>query len=184
MSPAQIYFLGIGSNIDPAVNFKLAIQHLQKEFDHLVLWPVVQTLPVDFVSQNLFYNTLIVIQSDWPQHKLKAWCNQLEVMAGRDRGHPLSAQRDRPLDIDILAQQNQLNLAVLQQFTEPYVQDVVRSEWSSALISLQVSGHVLGKRPTAIYTDHASGHIMVIEDSVDRLLQSFKTTLHCEQSLS
>lgn len=186
MSTPYIYFLGLGSNIEPALNISRTINRLQQQFDHLLLWPVVETAPVGLNSQHPFYNTLVVIKSDWSPLTLKAWCNHLETEAGRDRQDPLCSQKDRPLDIDILAQQSQLSLSIVEQFTEPYVREVVLAEHRDLHKNktLQVANYRLGKRPATVYTDYTSGHVVVIEDSIDSLFQRFEAPFNRQQSIS
>lgn len=190
MSGRYAYFLGFGSNIRPRHHFSTAISRLQAEFGRIIVWPVVETDPVAIDSDKRFCNTLVVVRSDWAPERLKAWTNALEVECGRNRADPLSGQKDRPLDIDIMAQQSKLDLSIVSQFNEPYIQTVLSAATDSASAALlirctiHVAGHTLGHRPATIYTDHASGHIVVIENSVDSLFQSFEAPLHSEECLS
>ena len=188
MSEPYAYFLGLGSNLQPQHHVSTALKNLHAEFGRLVVWPVVETQPVDMHSEKVFYNSLVILLSPWPAKQLKAWTNALEISCGRDRLDPLRRQKDRALDIDILAQQREFDLAIVEQFHEPYIQSVLRAAGSSierAHLTCQritLAGQALGQRPAAIDTDHTGGHIVIIEDSVDRLCQSFETTLNREQS--
>lgn len=190
MPGAYGYFLGLGSNIEPLHHFSIAISRLQAEFGRLIVWPVVETDPVAIDSEKRFCNTLLVLRTDWHAEQLKAWTNALEIECGRDRTDPLSGQKDRPLDIDILAQQSQLDLSIVNQFSEPYIQTVLCAATLPVLpgqprrCEITVAGHRLGHRPAAIDTDHARGHVVVVEDSVDSLFQSFEAPLHSEECLS
>lgn len=183
MESAQLYYLGLGSNINPALHLAQAIENLQQKFGLVVLWPVIQTKPEQITTSRSFLNTLIVIRTDLNQTTLKNYCNTLELAAGRDRSDPNRSQKDRPLDIDILAQQSTPDSAILQQLTEPYMQAVITSAGSGMLSSattISLFGQRLGQRPAAIDTDDTGSHIVVIDDSVDSLLQRFETALFSE----
>lgn len=184
MSTLYTYYLGLGSNLQPAHHLSIAISRLQAEFAQLLLWPVVKTQPVDITTKHEFFNTLVVLRSERPPEALKAWTNRLEEACGRDRADPDSSNKDRPLDIDILAQQSELDLDILKQFKEPYIQAVIQAAnepASTTTCAIEVAGYQLGQRAATINADHASGHIVVIEDCVDSLLQRFKASLHREQ---
>ncbi|RUO33058.1 2-amino-4-hydroxy-6-hydroxymethyldihydropteridine diphosphokinase [Aliidiomarina soli] len=189
MTAGYYYFLGLGSNLQPTPNLQTALHKLQAQFAQIILWPIIETEPVSIESQRRFLNTLVVIESNWTPEQLKAWCNELEESLGRNRNDPLSSIKDRPLDIDILAQQSQLNPSVLKCFTEPYVRQVLASaersaeSLSSTTHPVSLWGHQLGQRAATVYTNHAGGHVMVVEDSVDRLFQCFESTFDREQSL-
>lgn len=182
------YYLSLGSNIHPAQHLSTALHQLQAKFGHIMVWPVVCTAPVDILTQHEFYNTLVVIHSEWPPEQLKAWTNELEITCGRDRSDPMSSKKDRPLDVDVLAQQGQFDLAILAQFKEPYIQAVIRAGNQPNNIAgcqqIEFHGRQLGHCTAAINTHHTSGHIMVIEDSIDSLFQRFKAPFHRQQGLS
>ncbi|RUO28887.1 2-amino-4-hydroxy-6-hydroxymethyldihydropteridine diphosphokinase [Aliidiomarina sedimenti] len=188
MTARYCYFLGLGSNLQPTSNLQTALHKLQAQFAQIILWPIIETEPVSIESQRIFLNTLVVVRSNWTPEQLKSWCNELEESLGRNRKDPLSSIKDRPLDIDILAQQSQLNLSVLECFTEPYVRQVIASaeratDQSPTTHPVSLWGHQLGQRAATVYPNHAGGHIMVVEDSVDRLFQCFEAPLDREQSL-
>lgn len=190
MSEPYAYFLGLGSNLQPQQHFSTALRKLQANFGRLVVWPVVETPPVAMHSEKVFYNSLVILLSAWPAQQLKTWTNALEISCGRDRLDPLRKQKDRTLDIDILAQQREFDLSIVEQFDEPYIQSVLqaagpragRAHFTCHRISL--AGQTLGQRPAAIDTDHTGRHIVIVENSVDRLCQRFETTLNREQSFS
>lgn len=197
MSTRSLYYLGLGSNIEPAINLTHAIETLHRQFGCLIVWPVVQTQPDAIKTRHLFLNSLVVLQSDWSQQRLKDYCNTLEQHAGRDRNDPARSLKDRPLDIDILATQHEIDLDVLHQFGEPYMQAVINSATPDLTpsdsarnrvnfthtphaVTLTIFGHPLGQRTAAIDTDHTGGHVVIIEDSVNRLLQRFETPFFSE----
>lgn len=191
MNATYVYYLGLGSNLEPATHFSTALCKLQAKFGKLLVWPVITTPPVDIDTTHTFFNTLVVLQSSLLPEDLKHWTNALEIQCGRDRSDPLSSHKDRPLDIDILAQQSQLDLSILEQFKEPYIRAVIAAGRQTELESVGptdrheiiVQGQRLGQRTATIDSDHTGGHVMVVEDSVDSLLQSFKAAFYREQSL-
>ena len=184
-----MYFLGLGSNIEPERHFSTAISRLQAEFGRLLVWPIVETDPFDIPTERAFYNTLVVLLSAWPPATMKSWTNALEVSCGRNRRDPLCSQKDRPLDIDILAQQSKPQLSIVAQFREPYMQSVLQAATALPVLtagrchSIEIAGQPLGQRAATVDTDHAGGHIVIVEDSVDSLFQSFKAALHSEECL-
>lgn len=189
MNGRYTYFLGLGSNIDPQRHFSTAVSRLQAEFGRLLVWPIVETDPVDIATERAFFNTLIVLASEWPPETLKAWTNALEVSCGRNRHDPLSSKKDRPLDIDILAQQSKPQLNIVAQFKEPYMQSVLQAASTLPALSrarchnIEIAGQSLGQRAATVDTDHTGGHIVIVEDSVDRLFQSFEAPLYSEECL-
>ena len=188
MAVAYVYYLGLGSNIKPALHFSTALGKIQAKFGGLMVWPVITTSPVGIETPHAFCNTLVVVRSSCSPRELKRWTNAIEEECGRDRSDPSSPDKDRPLDIDILAQQSQLDLSILKQFKEPYIQAVVGAgkthptpdnlglSWSLRHV-LMVNGHPLTQCPATINAKHTAGHIMVIENGVDSLLQRTEPAL-------
>lgn len=177
MTLTYAYYLALGSNLEPAVHFSTALDKLQAKFGRLLVWPTVTTPPVAMNTPHAFVNTLVVLHSDWSPSQLKRWTNALEVHCGRDRSDPLRAHKDRPLDIDILAQQSQFDLQILDQFTEPYVRAVI------AAGNPQPLAQDLSQGSATIHTQHTGGHVMIVEERVDSHLQSIKPALNREQCL-
>lgn len=173
MTRPFVYYLGLGSNLQPALHFSTALDKLQAQFGTLLVWPAITTPPVAINTPHAFVNTLVVLHSDWSPTQLKCWTNALEERCGRDRSDPQRAHKDRPLDIDILAQQSQLDLQILDQFSEPYIRAVIAAGGAQPL----------SQRPTTIDTQYTAGHVMVVEDRENSLLQRHKPTLYGEQCL-
>lgn len=182
MNHPQYYYLALGSNLSPAGNIAHGVRLLQAEFDQLVVWPVVETPPTAMNTNKQFYNTLVLVHTSLTPEALKRFCNQLEVQLGRDRNDPLSSFKDRPLDIDIMACQARLDPAITGHFDEPYVRAVVQAgvRPNGECRSITLGRHRLGETASTIYTDHATRHVMVIEDGIDRLLKRFEATFHGE----
>lgn len=93
----------MGANIAPEKNFALAKDRLvqlgQTQFSSAHY-----TQPVAINTDLEFLNALFVIESPLAAEQLKAKFNAIEEALGRDRSDPLSSEKDRPMDIDILAE--------------------------------------------------------------------------------
>jgi 2-amino-4-hydroxy-6-hydroxymethyldihydropteridine diphosphokinase len=101
---AHRYLIGIGSNIDPASNVARGLIALGELGSNLIASRVVETEPVGMVSQHDFHNLVVYLETDLDPVALKERFNQIETAFGRDRSDPLSPVKDRPLDLDILAE--------------------------------------------------------------------------------
>lgn len=101
---AHRYLIGIGSNIDPATHVAQAMIALGELGRNLKASRVVVTEPVGMVSEHQFHNLVVYLETDLPPVALKERFNQIETAFGRDRTDPLSPVKDRPLDLDILAE--------------------------------------------------------------------------------
>jgi len=224
------FFVSLGSNIKPEHHIAEALETLADRFSPLISFPVVHTPPCDIESENEFLNGLVLFYSDLTEEQIKEQFNALEERSGRDRSDPARSEKDRTLDLDILAVQDTLDLSVCNTFDEPYTQQCVRAaellegkappcarvsrnavhclQVDSSLedegeddkgeghalrkaspcgatpsgdlpcATISIAGNLLGHRPAAIYRDHTRGDILVVEDTVDSLLQRFKTTFH------
>ncbi len=160
-----------------------AIRQLAQRFGPLLLLPVVRTTPTNMVSKNDFLNSLMIIHSNSTAEHLKATFNTMEEAAGRDRSDPARGQKDRPLDIDIIAQNQQVSLAPFYASKEPYcLASLTALEQPNACIdrvTLSFNGSYLtSHRAATIDTDHSSGHILVVEDTINSLLQRLETAFN------
>lgn len=99
----MFYLCSIGSNLNPAQHVSQAVAELLERFGHLRLSSVIQTKPVGMHSRHDFLNCLFIVESELSPAQLKAEFVTMELAHGRDRNHPLCKVADRPLDIDILA---------------------------------------------------------------------------------
>lgn len=182
---SRYYYVSLGSNIEPEKHFADAFAQLSARFGTLLVMPVVKTSPCAIDTANDFLNTLVVFASTLSTHELKAWFNQLETQHGRDRNDPMRSAKDRTLDLDILASQEHLDFSTTATFEEPYTQACVDALiHPQATQEIVLQGQRLGHRASAIDTDHRSGHIFVIEDTLDRLLERLEPAFNREQGLA
>lgn len=182
----MIYYLSLGSNINPEQHISSALEQLCKQFHAAIVFPVLRTQPCAIHSQHSFLNTIAIVVSDWSAAALKTWLNQLEEQHGRDRNDPLRSEKDRTLDIDILTAQSDFRWLSADQFDEPYIRAsfMALQQADNNTVALKLGEQSLGHQAATIHTHDSSGHVLVVEDSLDGLLQCFETALHRQQSLA
>src|SRR5690554_4523251 len=99
----RIFLCSMGANIAPEVNFAKARAQLNG-FGQAYYSRAIYTRPVAMQSDFEFLNALFLFETELDAHQLKQRFNAIEIALGRDREHPQSATRDRPMDIDILGE--------------------------------------------------------------------------------
>ncbi|QOY62497.1 2-amino-4-hydroxy-6-hydroxymethyldihydropteridine diphosphokinase [Lysobacter sp. H21R4] len=92
-------YLSLGSNLEPVLHLRRAVQELRERFGDIVLSPVYRTRAVGFEG-NDFLNAAAVIQTDLDPVALHDWLHALEDAHLRDRSGPRFG--DRTLDVDIV----------------------------------------------------------------------------------
>ena len=95
---ASIY-LGLGSNLEPCKNLKLALFELQHRFGESAASYIYKNAPVGFVGAD-FMNLVVQIESEVSAQDI---CKEIELihnLSGRQRGS--NKWGSRPLDIDLL----------------------------------------------------------------------------------
>ena len=95
------YFVGLGSNVEPARNVPNALEHLLRTFGSLNVSRIIQTSPVGRMTAP-FINLVAFFKSELEGHQLKDLLCRVETEFGRDRADPDRAHKDRSLDLDIL----------------------------------------------------------------------------------
>jgi 2-amino-4-hydroxy-6-hydroxymethyldihydropteridine diphosphokinase len=95
--------LSLGSNMDPAVNIRMALRHLQRHYGRLLVSPVYESEAVGFSGDN-FLNLVVAMQVDCSLPQLAGALKALEQQQGRDRSGGSFAART--LDVDILTFDN------------------------------------------------------------------------------
>lgn len=91
--------IGLGSNIDPETNIRLARELLQKEFCVLRESRFVQTAPIGYVDQEDFINGAILLETELPLEELEARLKELENQLGRQRSTIKHGPRTIDLDV-------------------------------------------------------------------------------------
>jgi len=92
-------FLGLGSNVDPQRNLRLAVRELRRQYGSLDLSNVYQNSPVGFEGSD-FLNLVVSLKSDESPVDMHAQIESIHDIAGRERRN--SKFISRPLDIDLL----------------------------------------------------------------------------------
>ena len=92
-------YLGIGSNMDAAVNLRRAVQSLRERFGEVALSPVYRSAALGFDGDD-FLNLVLRLQTNLPVAELLDYLQLLQQRAGRVREK--CKYVSRPLDIDLL----------------------------------------------------------------------------------
>jgi len=95
--------LSIGSNINPAVNLRQAINSLRSQFGKIVTSSVYESEAVGFDGDN-FLNLVVLISVDYELDELARILKSMEDQQGRDRN--VEKFSGRALDIDVLTYDN------------------------------------------------------------------------------
>ncbi|MBY6062767.1 2-amino-4-hydroxy-6-hydroxymethyldihydropteridine diphosphokinase [Pseudidiomarina sediminum] len=122
---AQQFLCSMGANLAPEKNFALARQQLDA-LGTVTYSLADYTQPVAIETDHEFLNALFVIATDLDAIALKQQFNRIEEQLGRDRSDPLSSQKDRPMDIDILANILQEPWPELPDYLTPMANDIRR----------------------------------------------------------
>ncbi|MBI1912165.1 MAG: 2-amino-4-hydroxy-6-hydroxymethyldihydropteridine diphosphokinase [Deltaproteobacteria bacterium] len=94
-------FISIGSNINPAENFKKAIRAISQKTDLKNISTVYETEPEGKQDQPVFYNSVIEIDSQSSPCDLKEMLRSIEAELGRKRNGDKYAPRTIDLDLII-----------------------------------------------------------------------------------
>lgn len=96
---AATAFAGIGSNLEPERNLRLAVAELRKRFGELELSPVYRSRAVGFDGPD-FLNLVAAFRSTLEPVALVREFDEIHGLAGREReANPFTS---RPIDIDLL----------------------------------------------------------------------------------
>jgi 2-amino-4-hydroxy-6-hydroxymethyldihydropteridine diphosphokinase len=94
-----VVFLGLGSNIDPEINLRLAIAELRKRFGEVKTSPVYSSAAHGFDGPE-FLNLVARIETVVEPAALHSELEDIHALAGRQRG--CEKYLSRRLDIDLL----------------------------------------------------------------------------------
>ena len=164
------YFLGVGSNVEPARNIALALEALVQRYGSLHSSAIHLTEPVAVQGDRLFRNLVVFLPVTEPATQLKAFFNELETRLGRDRSHPQRKHIARPVDLDILRffpGQAPQGLAATDLATEPYFLVAIPAllhylglaaapaPGANATETLRLADQEVGSRPFSLHTTSA-----------------------------
>jgi 2-amino-4-hydroxy-6-hydroxymethyldihydropteridine diphosphokinase len=121
------YLVGLGSNLEPELNITKAYQEIALQVSILDHSPVLINPPCGTSFQFTFHNQILLIQSEHSSAHLKALFEHIEISMGREPKSPERRLRDRPIDIDILAQSTSAESILSTPFIETYNQAIMHS---------------------------------------------------------
>ena len=121
------YLVGLGSNLEPEFNITKAHQEIALQVSILDHSPVLINPPCGTSFQFTFHNQILLIQSEHSSAHLKALFERIEISMGREPKSPERRLKDRPIDIDILAQSDSMEEILSISFTETYNQAIMHS---------------------------------------------------------
>jgi 2-amino-4-hydroxy-6-hydroxymethyldihydropteridine diphosphokinase len=163
------YLLGLGSNLSPERHIPEAMVRLLTLTPTLWASASLTTTPCGMMSHQSFINTAVVIISPLAACDLKSALNQIEVAMGRDRNHPLSHRRDRPIDIDILSvadiQRDLQPPITIEPYLAPQIGQILatlhhRPQPLTHCTPLQLDHYTLGCQPIALHRGDGGGYTL------------------------
>lgn len=117
------YLCSMGANIAPEKNFERAQQSVA-QLGSVHFSSARYTQPVAIVTEHDFLNALFIIECELNAEQLKERFNSIEEQLGRDRSDPLSSEKDRPMDIDILGELSAENARQAWQEVPSYLAEI------------------------------------------------------------
>jgi 2-amino-4-hydroxy-6-hydroxymethyldihydropteridine diphosphokinase len=117
---ANWFLCSMGANLQPEFNFAKARSALIS-LGEAYYSRAIYTKPVAMQSSHDFLNALFILRTELDPVSLKQQFNAIEQQLGRDRSDPLSAIKDRPMDIDIIGQLNASQAAAVWQQVPDYL---------------------------------------------------------------
>jgi 2-amino-4-hydroxy-6-hydroxymethyldihydropteridine diphosphokinase len=117
---ANWFLCSMGANLQPEFNFakaRSALINLGEAYYSRAIY----TKPVAMQSAHDFLNALFILHTELDAASLKQQFNAIEQQLGRDRSDPLSAIKDRPMDIDIIGQLTADHSAAVWQQVPDYL---------------------------------------------------------------
>ncbi|MGQ4275635.1 2-amino-4-hydroxy-6-hydroxymethyldihydropteridine diphosphokinase [Pseudidiomarina sp. E22-M8] len=122
----HVFLCSMGANLAPEANFSHA-KALIVGLGQATYSAACYTQPVAIDTEHDFLNALFIIKTQLNAEQLKAEFNAIEEALGRDRSDPLSSEKDRPMDIDILGELSQHEADAAWQQVPDYLQDMCAS---------------------------------------------------------
>lgn len=99
----MIFFLSLGSNIDPEKNIPACLDLLKKNFRIRKISSIYETEPAGPAGNQKFWNLALSLESDLAREVLTANLRRIEETLGRKR-NPADKFAPRTIDIDLLPQ--------------------------------------------------------------------------------
>lgn len=100
---SPVFFISIGSNIEPETYIPKCLRLLQKQFPGILFSSIYETAPVGTSHQKKFWNLAASFSSSTAENKIREGLKQIENLLGRTRD-PQDKFAPRTIDIDLLPQ--------------------------------------------------------------------------------
>ncbi len=91
--------IGVGSNIDPVKNIKIAEQTISANHNLIKISSFIETEPIGYKNQDNFLNGALLIETEMGLSELKYWLKTLEQKLGRTKTENKNGPRTIDLDI-------------------------------------------------------------------------------------
>ena len=91
--------IGVGSNIDPVKNIKIAEQTISTNHNLIKISSFIETEPIGYKNQDNFLNGALLIETEMGLSELKYWLKTLEQKLGRTKTENKNGPRTIDLDI-------------------------------------------------------------------------------------
>lgn len=91
--------IGVGSNIDPVNNIKIAEQTISANHNLIKISSFIETEPIGYKNQDNFLNGALLIETEMGLSELKYWLKTLEQKLGRTKTENKNGPRTIDLDI-------------------------------------------------------------------------------------
>jgi len=91
--------IGVGSNIDPVKNIKIAEQTISANHNLIKRSSFIETKPIGYKNQDNFLNGALLIETEMDPSELKCWLQTLEKKLGRTKTENINGPRTIDLDI-------------------------------------------------------------------------------------
>ncbi len=106
-------YISVGSNIEPVVNIRSAIQGLRRHHPELIVSTVYESEAVGFEGEN-FYNLVVGFETGQDVHEVAQQLRRIEDDHARDRKGPKFSSRTIDLDLllygDVIINDDSLNI--------------------------------------------------------------------------
>jgi len=96
----NIVVIGVGSNIDPGKNIKIAEQNICANHKLIKRSSFLETEPIGYKEQDNFLNGALLIETEMGLSELKSWLKDLEKQLGRTKTE--NRYGPRTIDLDII----------------------------------------------------------------------------------